>query len=196
MIHKRPSLGSILWIGLFFGLYSEGLDRLWVAHLVKNINLPYFDPVIWMGLIWGMSMLLTYAAVNLVQKFINMANIQLLIKGLMISSALILIFLVSFGLVNVLWIAICLYLAIDILRQLNEPLYTTWVNHKLDPSIRATIISMSSQMDAFGQIAGGPITGWIGRRYSIRAALITSSCLLSPVLYFFSKHIQSDSELS
>ena len=191
MIRKRPSLRSILWIGLFFGLYSEGLDRLWVAHLVDGFSLPYFQPVVWMGLIWGTSMLLTIGMVELVKSRIDMVRMQSLVKALMISSGLILMFLFLFASSGFLWLAIFLYLAIDVLRQLNEPIYTAWINHKLDPQIRATVLSMSTQLDAFGQIAGGPITGWIGRLFSIRAALYTSCGLLSPVLYLFGRHIRA-----
>ena len=47
--------------------------------------------------------------------------------------------------------------------------------------MRATIFSVSGQADAIGQIAGGPAVGAIGN-LSIRAALVTSAFLLSPVL--------------
>jgi DHA3 family tetracycline resistance protein-like MFS transporter len=43
---------------------------------------------------------------------------------------------------------------------------------------------MSGQVDAFGQIAGGPIVGIIGNT-SIRAALIASGLILSPVLLLY-----------
>ncbi len=40
-------------------------------------------------------------------------------------------------------------------------------------------------MDAFGQIVGGPPVGYIGTAFSIRAALLASSALLSPVLLLY-----------
>jgi len=48
--------------------------------------------------------------------------------------------------------------------------------------VRATVISMSSQVDAIGQIAGGPAVGWIGSAFSVQAALTVSGLLLTPVL--------------
>jgi len=46
---------------------------------------------------------------------------------------------------------------------------------------------MSSQVDAIGQIAGGPAVGAIGNMFSIRAALLTSGLMLSPALWLFAR---------
>jgi MFS transporter, DHA3 family, tetracycline resistance protein len=47
------------------------------------------------------------------------------------------------------------------------------------------VISMSGQVDAVGQIAGGPGVGWIGNIFSIRAALLTSAAILTPALALY-----------
>ena len=55
-----------------------------------------------------------------------------------------------------------------------DPLYLAWINQNIESRVRATVISMSSQTDAIGQIAGGPLLGAIGslvrcrRRCSVR----------------------------
>ena len=51
--------------------------------------------------------------------------------------------------------------------------------------VRATVISMRGQVDAFGQTVGGPPVGFIGNAFSIRAALLASGALLSPVLLLY-----------
>jgi DHA3 family tetracycline resistance protein-like MFS transporter len=51
--------------------------------------------------------------------------------------------------------------------------------------VRATVLSMSSQVDAIGQVAGGPAVGLIGNLISVRAALLTSSIILMPVLALY-----------
>ena len=43
-------------------------------------------------------------------------------------------------------------------------------------------IQVSSQANALGQIAGGPAVGAIGTFWSLRAALLSSALLLTPVL--------------
>jgi hypothetical protein len=48
--------------------------------------------------------------------------------------------------------------------------------------VRAAVISMSSQANAFGQIAGGPLIGAVGTFGGIRAALSVAGLVLSPAL--------------
>lgn len=51
------------------------------------------------------------------------------------------------------------------------------------------MFSMGSQVDAVGQIAGGPAVGAIGN-CSIRATLVVSALILSPVLPLYSVAIR------
>jgi DHA3 family tetracycline resistance protein-like MFS transporter len=46
---------------------------------------------------------------------------------------------------------------------------------------------MNSQVNALGQVAGGPVVGLIGRNVSIRAALATSALILTPVLALYAR---------
>jgi DHA3 family tetracycline resistance protein-like MFS transporter len=62
---------------------------------------------------------------------------------------------------------------------------TAWNNQSLEPRVRATVFSISSQMDALGQIAGGPLIGLIGSAVSIGAAMIASSLTLIPALLLY-----------
>jgi RIO kinase 1 len=73
------------------------------------------------------------------------------------------------------------------MRQLAGPIHDAWVNQRLDSSVRATVISMSGQADALGQIAGGPAVGAIGSAISIRAAITTSGLILLPVLWLYAR---------
>jgi DHA3 family tetracycline resistance protein-like MFS transporter len=104
-----------------------------------------------------------------------------LITGL-ISAALI-----GFALSPLLGVALGLYLVITIARRIAIPLYTAWVNQKLDSGTRATVLSMSGQVDAIGQIAGGPSVGLVARSFSVVAALVTSGLLLSPALFLIGR---------
>lgn len=51
--------------------------------------------------------------------------------------------------------------------------------------MRATVISMSGQMNAIGEIAGGPIIGVIGTLVSLRVAIVFATTFLSPALLLF-----------
>ena len=75
-----------------------------------------------------------------------------------------------------------LYWLVGALRQVGGPLQTAWFNLQIDdPQVRATTFSASGQADAIGQVLGGPAVGAIGN-VSIRAALVASALLLSPVI--------------
>jgi predicted MFS family arabinose efflux permease len=75
----------------------------------------------------------------------------------------------------------------EIVRTLSGPIYDTWLNLNIESKSRATVLSMMSQTDAIGQTAGGPFIGWIGHRYSMRAALVTAAVLLAPVLAVYAR---------
>ncbi len=81
--------------------------------------------------------------------------------------------------------ALAALVSVEPLRRIRSPLYTAWVNQRLDPNVRATIISMSSQADALGQIVGGPILGLIATAVSLRAALVAAAVMLGPALALY-----------
>jgi DHA3 family tetracycline resistance protein-like MFS transporter len=84
---------------------------------------------------------------------------------------------------------------ISVLRNVQVPLQTAWVNQKLDPQVRATVHSMFGQVDAIGQVMGGPIVAVIASVGSAVASLVTSSLLLIPALFFVSRaNSQSENE--
>jgi MFS transporter, DHA3 family, tetracycline resistance protein len=185
IVRKRPVLANILWIGVFFGLYSEGFDRLWVAFLIEDFSFPWFEPVIWIGAMRGAAMLLIAAAAEIVRRKVDTNNPNRIGRVMAYLTIGLVISLLAFALSRDLALAVMLYLAISVFREINYPLYTAWVNHRLDPQVRATVLSFSSQVDAIGQIAGGPVIGVVARAISLRAGLLGSAFLLTPVLGLF-----------
>ncbi len=187
VVRGRPALQSILWIGLFFGLYSEGFDRLWVAHMLEQFRFPLWEPVVWFGILRGAAMLLTAGAVEIVTRRLDTTHMPSLARAMALLTAGLVASLFLFGMAGQLWAAAALFLSISVLREVIYPLYTTWVNHRLDPSVRATVLSLSSQVDALGQISGGPALGLIAQRISIQAGLFGSAALLAPALALFAR---------
>ncbi len=182
MLRVRPILVSILAIGFFYGIYSEGFDRLWIALMLDRFTFPLFSAVIWFGLIQIVEQGLSTLALGMVKKRLGKTDNRVLIKTLLFASAGLSLALGLFAFANQFWLAISLLWAVGVLRRIIYPLHTTWVNQKLDPQVRATVLSMSGQMDAVGQIAGGPGVGIIARRFSMPVGILTSALLLTPVL--------------
>lgn len=188
VVRRRPALWNILLIGLFFGLYSEGYDRLWVKHLTENILNPtpsQIDPVSMVGLINAGGALLSIGATELIRRRLDTTRSNTIARMMLVASTFMVVGLISFAQAKSLILAVAMIWLIDVFRSLNSPLYTTWVNQRLDPQVRATVLSMSSQVDAIGQITSGPALGLVGSSVSVRAAITASGILLSPILGLF-----------
>jgi len=195
LIRVRPMLIAILGIGLFFGLYSEGFDRLGDAHLLRSFTLPDFHglpPVAWLGILGLIGRPFTAVVTHIMEKRLDMKRGQSLARASFGLSALLVASLFGFALAGNFVVAYILNWAIGSVRTLLGPINSTWVNQHIDSSVRATVISMTSQVDALGQIVGGPPVGFIGERLGIRAALLTSGLILSPVLYLYTRIVRAD----
>ena len=185
LVRGKPVLISILSIGLIYGLYSEGWDRLWTAHLLNDITLPTLGnlpPVVWFGLIGAVSMLLSIGTTEFARRRVNTNDHAIAARALFVLNTLMIAGIATFALTGHFVLALIAYWLTSSVRRTTFPIYTAWVNQHLDSSVRATVISMSSQIDALGQIIGGPIVGAIGTALGIPAALIASALILSPVL--------------
>lgn len=188
MLRRRPALYTILGIGLFYGLYSEGFDRLWTPLLLERFTFPASEilPVmVWFGLLRAGALLLSMGINAWAQKRIDMARPALLVRTFAASSAALVASLFLFAVSRNLLLAIGLFWSVSMLRNLNGPLYTAWVNQRLDSQVRATVISMSSLVDALGQIVAGPLVGLLAVETSLQNGLLASAALLAPVLLIF-----------
>jgi DHA3 family tetracycline resistance protein-like MFS transporter len=184
-VRSRPRLKSIVGVGLIYGLYSEGFDRLWVKHLLDTFRLPVLFGSNQVAFFAGLRMcgtLLTMLALRFVERRVDTGSSLAIGRAMLIVTGLISAALVSFALSPFLFASMGLYLVIYMLRNTSIPLQTAWINQKLDPQVRATVHSMFGQVDAIGQIAGGPGVGLIARFFSVAAAITTSGLLLAPAV--------------
>lgn len=188
VVRTSSVLMAILLVALFFGLYSEGVDRLSTAHLLADFHLPAlwnFQPVVWFGVISVATTLLTLAASEVVRRRVDTTHQRALIRALFVANAAGIGGLLVFALAGNFFLALAALLFFNVYRSVNNPLFNTWFALNTDPKVRATVFSMSGQVDAIGQIVGGPPVGYIGSLFSLRAALVASSIILSPVLLLF-----------
>ena len=189
LVRRQPVLLALLGVGLFFGLYSEGFDRLWTAHLLENFAVPWIDAldlVVWFGVIRAISLVISLVTTEIARRRVDTTRSARLARVLIGNAGLIVVALAGFGLARALWVALALYWLVGALRSIKGPLYDAWFNQCIDdPHVRATMFSVGDQVDAIGQIGGGPVVGAIGNA-SIRAALIASALILSPALPLYS----------
>lgn len=185
-IRRRPALLDILLIGLFFGLYSEGFDRLWTKLILDNFTFPaLFQPVVWLSGLRAAGMMVSIAATEVASQRTDTTNHISIARALMGITIVLIAGLIGFAQARWLIGLVAAYWIIYVSRNLINPLYTAWVNQKLDSTVRATVLSMSSLVDAIGQVAGGPLIGLIGNLSGVRVAISISSLSLTPILLLF-----------
>jgi DHA3 family tetracycline resistance protein-like MFS transporter len=192
-IRLRPALLTILAIGAIFGASSEGLDRLWTPHLLHDITLPSFaglSSVLWFGIIRSVGMVLSLGAAEIARRRIATTSHLSVARALLGVHAGLALSVGVFALTRNFPLALAMLWVIDPLRDVKGPLYTAWVNQRLEPRVRATVNSMAGQVDALGQILGGPALGVIAEAVSVGGAIFASSLLLLPTLLLFGQTLR------
>jgi MFS transporter, DHA3 family, tetracycline resistance protein len=195
LVRGHPALLILLAVAVFFGMSGEGFDRLWEAHLLKDIGLPAFaglEPVLWFGLINAGTLVLSYLAAEVLGRALDVGNVAVAARLLFVLNALTIVGVLAFALAGSFAFALGAFWFASLTRKLFYPLYLTWVNRGLDPNVRATVISISNQANSLGELAGGPVVGAVGTLASIRAALATAALVLSPALFLYGRAIRHD----
>lgn len=194
-VRGRPVLVTILIISVFMGAYSESFDRLWEAHLLTNFTFPEwgnFQPVVWFGILSVGTGFICMGAIELFRRKLNLisqnpastARVLLILNLVTVGSV------IGFALAGNFAMAVGALLVKAIAGTLAGPLYDTWLVQNIDPKVRATVLSMSSQTNALGQFTGGPFIGLIGTLASLRVALVAGGVILSPVLLLYRRTLK------
>ncbi len=185
LLRSSSLLLTLFLVNFVTGAASEGYDRLWEAHILNNFRLPVLDglqPVVWFGIFGITSSLISTAVVALARRRMEAAAISdrsaarllLLLNLAAVASQLV------FAVTGNFWVMAATLMVTGSLYALYYPLYDAWLVRQVEPSLRATMLSMVSQGNALGQTLGGPGVGLVGNRVSLRAALGVASLLLLP----------------
>jgi DHA3 family tetracycline resistance protein-like MFS transporter len=196
-IRQRPLLVTILGIALVYGLYSEALDRLWEAHILDNFTLPQIGnmpTVVWFGIINAAIMIIVIGTTELVRRRSGKLDHHKTVRLLALFSAVMSAGLLLFGLASSFVMAVLSYSAVSIVRRTMAPLYRAWINRGIPSQVRATVLSTYGQMDAIGQMLGGPAIGVIANLFGLRAAIVLAGVLLTPVLALYRRAYNQGSE--
>jgi DHA3 family tetracycline resistance protein-like MFS transporter len=189
VIRARPPLRRILFVSVFFGLYSEAWDRLWQTHLIHSVGLPALGglpAVVWLNAIAIVEMLLGIAAGEVLRRRLDLTDGAAMARALGWMTAAMVAGLVVYGLAATFPVALVALLTFTVARGLTGPVYGTWSNLHIESSVRATVLSVQSQVDAVGQIAGGPPLGALGAR-RLPLAFLASAAILSPALWLLAR---------
>ncbi|MCI0364046.1 MAG: hypothetical protein L0219_09215, partial [Phycisphaerales bacterium] len=191
-IRIRPTLITMMLVLFFYGAASEGFDRLWTAHLIRDFTIPslgVLQPVAWFGLVRASGMLLAIGPAEYLHRRLETTNLRALSWALMTIDVIVAAALMVFALAGNFTIALIAVLVINPLRRMIAPLEMAWINRGLDSQSRATVLSMSEQAGALGELSGGPVLGLIGNTRGIRTALVGSALLLIPAMGLYGRSL-------
>ncbi len=196
LVRGHHVLLLIVGITFFAGAASEGLDRLWEAHLLQNVGLPKLrglDPVVWFGVFNVVGLVAGIVITSfLVPRFEHADNAKLA-RSLLWLTVILSVSVIVFGFATSFAVAAGAYLIARLVRRLKDPLYATWLNKNVeDSSVRATVNSIASQSGAIGEVTGGPFIGVIGTVASLRAALAAAGLLLMPAIALYGRALRQN----
>ena len=184
-IRGRAVIVFTLAVVAIFGASSEAFDRLWPAHLMEQVNLPEMaglDPLVWFAVIPSGGLLLGVGITGVVGKTGAVTTRSGPTRTLAVMTALLALALFAFAFTSSLFALVITYWVVVALRHSSRPVLLTWINRGLDPSVRATVISMHSQGDSLGQVTFGPVIGIVATIRSIRFGLAVGAAALVPAL--------------
>lgn len=184
---RRSRVLAYLTIGgIFIGLASEGFDRLSQPRFLDEIGLPAtLSPNVWFGAFAVVAAVGSIGVTGWLGRSIERVRPVRLGVIMTIVQAVIVAAMLWFGRTAAFWPAVAAYLVVTLLREGSVPLINVWTVGATEPSSRATVLSIQSQADALGQIAGGPPIGYLARRTSIGAGIAASGLLLVPAVVAF-----------
>lgn len=179
-IRGNTVLVSIAMVTLFWGLASEGFDRLYGAHFIVDYQLSESETVYWFGTFYAVAFLLNIVVLRFVERHVKgrYAHVLLITNTVLIAT------MIAFAWTGHFWVAVAMFWVTSALRNVNYPLMSIVTNERIESKGRATTLSMFGQLDAFGQIAGGPLVGMLALYTSIAGGITSSASLILPVLYF------------
>lgn len=188
----RPVLITFAMIGLFVGLYSEAWDRLAQPYLLQTFAFPHpfgieLSTIQWFGVLNVIFILVGIGANQLAQRLVDTSHGAAVLRALQALYAGMVVMMLMFALTGQFYLALAAMIAFNGMRAVTFPLTRTWVNQQIDSKVRATVLSMTGQIDALGELSGGPVLGAIGSLRSLRAALLTSAMVLSPTVPLYQR---------
>ena len=202
----NPHVRGVLAVTIIFGAASESFDRLWQLHLI-SFGVPRFETILGIAKpSETQSLLLSFAAIDLLVTLVSLPFARLaarvntsdgraVARSLLLVTTALSLSLLGFALSPNLTLALVAYIAARVSRGLHGPLSVAWFNQRLEPSTRATLLSLNGQADAVGQLAGGPVIGALGNA-SLRLALASGAGILVLCLPLYSSAARFKAKVS
>jgi DHA3 family tetracycline resistance protein-like MFS transporter len=177
---------------LFAGFGAEAFDRLTEAHVIRDVGFPAgVNPIFGFGAVSVVAMVFGFFAVGRVIRRVDRGGTPTVARLLVVFTLATIVGQIAFALGRNFWFVMAVFLAALLARGLLAPLYTTWFNRQItDSSVRATVLSISSQTNAIGQATGGPVLGVVGNVFGIPAALVVGALTTLPAAALYGRALR------
>ncbi|MEO7058709.1 MAG: MFS transporter, partial [Lapillicoccus sp.] len=184
---RRPVVRAFFLVSLVTGLSSEAFDRLWSVRVLEDFRLPdvlgLSGPVVWFTIFALVGTTVSLVVSLLVNRYartlVGAPHPNRLLAVLVALQAL---SVVAVALGANLWVVLAALWGRGAAGAVAAPVRSAWLNRHLDSRSRATVISMNGQLDAVGQVVGGPPLGALANRTSTSAAMVVSAVVLAPAV--------------
>jgi MFS family permease len=201
VVRATPVLLLLILAEAIRGAASEGYDRLAEAHILTSFNLPVLslpavgqlDPIAWFGVFEIVGTVLGVTVMEVVRRrftVTNQTSNATVARWLMFFYGMTTVCVVAFALADNFWLAAIAFLLKGVFYGPPGPISGTWMNLHIPSNVRATVLSMDSQANAFGQFGGGPGVGWVGKTFGIRAAIAIAGLLHTPMLWLYARFVR------
>lgn len=197
-IKRRKIIILLFSVTLFYGLSSEGYDRLNTAHFLQDTILPKLgnlQPVTWFGIFSITGMIISAIAMQIIIKNLEKRNKMESAAILLTTNIFYILSMIIFALTRNFNLMLMAYLSTNLFRTISDPIFNAWLNSHIEDNARATVISTNGQINALGQILGGPIIGIIATKISISVGIACTALLLTPVIVLYVISMKKDKAL-
>lgn len=190
VVQERQALLLLFAAQVLIGAFGAGLFGFDKLHLFTNFVLPTLR-VPWIGALDESAWIAIFAAANSALYLLGIAWLRRtsdlsdaqaapgILFGLF---AMVGIGALAFALAPTFGVAAAALCLVTTLVNMTEPLLRTWLNQNITSSVRATVLSMSTQVNRLGMLGSGLAIGALGNAAGLRVALSASALLLVPLL--------------
>ena len=186
ILKTNHTLTLLFVIELFFGLYSEGYDRLWGAYILQTREFLSSNGTYIFGAIAAITSIIGYLTFSKIEHIAENTNTITINRILIYLCCIVAAGLCLITTINNGYILMLLIIIINLSRNMIEPFENIWFNNLItDSTNRATLISIKGQLGSLGQIGSGPLMGMLTVFIPVRFIFIISAVIFSPVIFIF-----------
>jgi len=182
-IRKHRILSVLLLVFLFYGLYSEGIDRLYELYILENLDLDGLLNVPSVWVIGGLNAVISVGGIfmlGIVKRHLSagIKTVILVVQLTLMMAVGILLFAYSPSV----FFAMAGFLVFRMTREGTYPLLEAIQLRNTPSEIKATVLSTFSQTDAIGQLISGPLMVAVAALFGIQPTFAFSAILLVAVI--------------